>query len=312
MQYYFAPMEGLTDSIYRNLHNKHFPGIDRYYTPFFSPTQHRKLTPKEQRELPPADTLKHTLIPQVLTKVSDDFLWFSGVCRDLGYPEINLNLGCPSGTVTAKGKGSGMLRDLGELDRFLDAIFSRSSLPISVKTRIGFSSSDEFPAILEILNRYPICQLTLHPRVRDQFYKGTVNLDAFTYALQNSNCEIVYNGNLNSKSDIEQFSASYPDVRAVMLGRGLIGDPGMLCGSTPEQLEAFMDELLETYTEAFGSARNAMFRMKENWRHLLCKFDNNEKLGKRLRKTTDLTEFKSITKEIFSTLPLRENLQPDW
>ena len=312
MRYYFAPLEGLTDSFFRQLHYKYFPGLTRYYTPFFSPTQHQKLTPKEQRELPPADTLSHRLIPQVLTKVPEDFLWLAGVCRDLGYQEINLNLGCPSGTVTAKGKGAGMLRDLAELDRFLDGIFSKTPLPISAKTRIGFSFSEEFPEILNVLNRYPICQLTVHPRVRDQFYKGSVDFDSFTYAMENSQCEIVYNGNLTCKEEIERFSLSYPDVKAVMLGRGLIGDPGMLCGSSAKNLQAFMDELLEAYTEAFGSPRNAMFRMKENWRHLLCKFENSEKLGKRLRKTTDLQEFKAITQEIFSTLPLRERLMPDW
>ena len=148
MQYYFAPLEGLTDSVFRRIHHKYFPGIDRYYTPFFSPTVHRSLTAREARELPPADTLDVAVVPQVLTKVSEDFIWMSQVCRDRGYGEINLNLGCPSGTVTAKGKGSGMLRDLPALDRFLDEIFAGSVLPISVKTRIGFGDSGEFPAIM--------------------------------------------------------------------------------------------------------------------------------------------------------------------
>ena len=99
-----------------------------------------------------------------------------------------------------------------------------------------------------------------------------------------------------------------------MLGRGLIGDPGLLTpgGTTPAALEAFHDSLLEAYIREFGGSRNAMFRMKENWRHWLCKFQDSEKLGKRLRKTTDVAEYQAITREIFHTLPMRPTLQPDW
>lgn len=313
MQYYFAPMEGLTDSVYRRLHSRYFPGIDRYYTPFFSPTIHRKLTTKEARELPQADTLEYTLIPQVLTKVPEDFLWFAQQCQDLGYAEINLNLGCPSGTITAKGKGSGMLSDPDGLCDFFDSIFSKTPLPISVKTRIGFRSVEEFPLLLDIFNRYPICELTVHPRVRSQFYNGSVDMQVFDYCVENSKIPLCYNGNLNCKEDIGRFADAYPTVGAVMLGRGLIGNPGMLYPSvTANALQAFHDELLEEYTAVFGSARNAMFRMKENWRHLLCLFENSEKVGKQLRKTTDINEFKQITSSVFRTLPLRKDLMPDW
>ena len=175
MRYYFAPLEGLTDATFRRIHHKYFPeGIDRYYTPFFSPTVHRALTPREARELPYADSLKATVIPQILTKVPEDFLWMTSQCRDLGYEEVNLNLGCPSGTVTAKGKGSGMLRDTDALQVFLDGIFSSACLPVSVKTRVGFYDREEFPRLLEIYNRYPIKELTVHPRIRTAFYKGDV------------------------------------------------------------------------------------------------------------------------------------------
>ena len=312
MRYYFAPMEGITDSIYRRLHHTHFGGVDRYYMPFLSPTQHRALTAREARELPKADSVAFTAVPQILTKHSEDFLWAATVCRDLGYDEVNLNLGCPSGTVVAKGKGSGMLRDPDALDAFLEAIYKDAPLPISVKTRIGIESVREFPKILEIYNRYPIHELTVHPRVRKVFYKGGVEMEAFRYASENSKNKLCFNGNLNSLQDISAFSAEFPQIDSVMLGRGLIGDPGMLVGTTAAKLEAFHNDLLEAYMVCFGSARNAMFRMKENWGFLLHRFEGSEKLGKRLRKTTDVTEFKSITSEIFHTLPLAERLPSDW
>ena len=313
MRYYFAPMEGLTDSIYRKLHHKYFSGVDRYYMPFMSPTVHRSLTPREERELPYADTVDFIAVPQLLTKVSEDFLWAAQQCKDRGYAEVNLNLGCPSGTVVAKGKGSGMLRDLSALEPFLDEIFADTPLPISIKCRLGLEDPTEFPALLELLNRYPIKELTLHPRVRKAFYKGDVNMEMFRFCAENSKNPVCFNGNLCSLEDVFSFSAEYPQIDAVMLGRGLIADPGMLCGgSTAEKLEGFYYELLEEYTREFGGARNAMFRLKENWRMAICLFDNNEKLRKKLLKTTDLSEFRTITHQILHTLPMLPKLRPDW
>ena len=314
MRYYFAPLEGLTDSIFRGLHSKYFSGVDRYYTPFLSPTVHRGLTAKEAREIPRADTLTYEAVPQLLTKVSEDFLWLTGVCADLGYKEVNLNTGCPSGTVTAKGKGSGMLRDLPALEAFLDDIFAKSPLPVSIKTRIGFYDPDEFPAILELYNQYPIKELTIHPRIRADFYKSPVKMEAFRYALEHSKNPLCYNGDLISLKKVAAFEKEFPMIESVMIGRGLVADPGMLTpgGTDITALEAFYDELFAVYTDVFGGTRNAMFRLKENWRHLLCKFEGSEKLGKRLKKTTDAAEYKAITHEIFRTLPLREEILPDW
>ena len=314
MRYYFAPLEGLTDSIFRRLHHKYFPGITQYYTPFLSPTVHRALTPKEKRELPPAESLRYEVVPQLLTKVPEDFLWLAEQCRDLGYKEVNLNLGCPSGTVTAKGKGSGMLKDPDTLDSFLYGIFSKAPLAISVKTRIGFSHPEEFPALLEIFNRYPIKELTIHPRVRSAYYEGNVDMEAFRSGAEYSRAPVCYNGNLCSWEDINTFVGEFPRIDAVMLGRGLIADPGMLCpkGTQANVLEQFYNDLLEEYIAAFGGGRNAMFRMKENWRYLIRRFDGVEKAGKQLRKTTSLEEYKAITADIFRSHPLKQSYIPDW
>ena len=306
MRYYFAPMEGLTDSIYRRLHHKFFPGVDRYYMPFLSPTVHRTLTHREDRELPFAHTEVLHAVPQLLTKVPEDFLWAAGQCAERGYDEVNLNIGCPSGTVVSKGKGSGMLRDPDALDRFLEAVFRDSPLPISVKTRLGLERPEEFPPILKILNRYPIRELTIHPRVRKQFYDGSVDMDMFRHAAAHSTNPLCYNGDITSLSLVETIQKEFPHVEAVMIGRGLVADPGMLSGGTDAQaLEGFMNVLLESYIEAFGGSRNAMFRLKENWGFLHSRFEGCDKLWKRLRKTTDLEEYRAITAEIFHTLPLK-------
>lgn len=302
MKKYFAPMEGLTDRIYRDTHNRFFPGLDRYYTPFFSPTMHHSLTNKEARELPPAEQTPVCTIPQILTKSAEDFLWMAKLCADQGYTEVNLNAGCPSGTVTAKGKGAGMLADIDALDRFLEQVFSGTPLPVSVKTRIGVQSPEEWPAILEIYNRYPIKELIVHSRVRKAFYAGAVEEECFRYATQHSKNPLCYNGDLHTQADIDSIERNYPGVDAVMIGRGLIARPDMLSQKKADNqtLIAFYEELLEAYLAAFGGSRNAMFRLKEHWHYLLPCFADSEKLGKMLRKTTDLQEYRTISREILS------------
>ena len=312
MRYYFAPMEGLTDSIYRRVHHQHFSGVDAYYMPFISPTVHRSLTNREAREVPFADTVPFRAVPQLMTKVAEDFLWAAQECKDRGYDEVNLNVGCPSGTVVAKKKGSGMLEDPENLDRFLDAIFASTPLPISVKTRLGLTDPQEFPQILEIYNQYPIKELTVHPRVRKQFYDGDVDMEMFRYALENSKNKLVFNGNLRNLTEVKAFEKGFPQVEAVMIGRGLIGNPAMLEPGGEKKLKAFHDDLLETYIVEFGGARNAMFRMKENWRHMICMFDGTDKLWKKLRKCTDVNEYRCIVGEIFGTLPMHGELHADW
>ena len=304
MFYYFAPLEGLTDYIYRRVHRKFFSGVNRYYMPFLSPTQSHSLSGKEKRELPMACDDVPGTVPQILSKVAEDFLWAAGLCAERGYEEVNLNMGCPSGTVTAKGKGAGMLKDLAALRQFLDAIFAASPLPISIKTRIGMTESEEFPAILDLLNDYPIRELTVHPRVGKQFYKGEVDLSAFAYAVEYSKAPLCYNGDLRTRKDIEALSARFPTVKAVMIGRGLIANPGMLSGVTKAQLQGFHTELMASYCEAFQSEHNAMCRMKEIWSLMVQSFSDSEKPAKALRKARHFPEFQSITDEIIRTLPL--------
>ena len=175
MNYYAAPMEGLTDRVWRQAHQKWFGpagNADRYYAPFISPPENRVLIKKKMAELAPAANPGAPVIPQLLAKDGELAAWMIGELRGLGYTEVNLNLGCPSGTVTAKGKGSGMLRDPVKLDAFLAAVFANAEGPISVKTRLGVEKPEEFAAILDIYNRYPICELTIHPRVMRQLYRG--------------------------------------------------------------------------------------------------------------------------------------------
>lgn len=318
MQIYFAPMEGVTSAPYRQAHHRHFPGVDRYYAPFISPTIHHVLTPREQRDILPQYNEGVPVIPQLLTKCADDFLWAANNLAAMGYQEVNLNLGCPSGTVASKGKGSGFLAHLEELARFLDEIYEKSPIAVSVKTRLGVHDPDEFGPILALYNCYPIPELTIHPRVQKQMYRGEVWMGHFAKAVSESKNPVCYNGDLNTAADIESFSKQFPEIRSVMLGRGFVGDPALAQkaqtgkGTDRATLEAFHNDLFEGFAEWMNSRRNAMLRMKEIWFYHINLFDDHEKHIKRLRKANDVDEFLAAAAAIFRELPLREDVFPGW
>lgn len=314
----FAPMEGITGAAFRQLHHRLFPGVDRYYTPFFSPTGDHCFTAREQRELFPEYNQGLFVIPQLLTKVPEDFLWAAGELHAMGYDEVNLNLGCPSGTVTAKGKGAGMLADPELLGRFLEAIFEEAPCAISVKTRLGLEKPEEFPAILEVFNRYPIRELIIHPRVRKDFYRHPVRTEAFGEALARSGNPVAFNGGIVTAGDCQQVMEDYPNIRAVMVGQGLVSDP-FLAGrlrhgahSDRVLLREFHDELLEAYASQFGSRRNAVGRMKELWFYLIRLFEASDRLGKKILKAKTVEEYREAVHAVFQELPLLESSTGGW
>lgn len=314
MRYYFAPMEGLTDRIYRQAHHRWF-GADgapeRYYAPFLSPPLDQVLIPRKMADILPENNPGIRLIPQLLSRDAASTVWMLGELRALGYTEVNLNFGCPSGTVTAKGKGAGMLRDPAALDAFLYEVFARSGGPLSVKTRLGVSSAEEFGPILEVYNKYPICELTIHPRVQKQLYRGAADQAAFGRALAASRAPVCYNGDLRTVDGLRDFAARYPQVEAVMVGRGLIADPALVrraCGGPAadrETLRAFLDALYRGYTEAFGGEASALNRMKAIWAYVILLFDGREKLEKQLKKVRTSWEYEVTVGQIFAQLPLR-------
>lgn len=318
MHYYFAPMEGVTGAVYRRTHHAFFPGINKYYMPFITPTTTERFTPRQKRDIAPAVNTGVPAVPQLLTKTAADFIWAANALADMGYAEVNLNLGCPSGTVTAKGKGAGFLADPDALDRFLDAVFSATHARISIKTRLGVHDPAEFDRLLAIYNRYPVAELTIHPRVRQDFYKGTVREADFAAALPRCRMPVCYNGDVVTEANAQAAQARYPDLPALMIGRGLIGDPSLVTRlrggprADRETLRAFHDALYAGYCEAFGDARIAMLRMKEIWFYHLNLFENSERHGKQLKKATSPRAYEDAAAAIFRDLAVRDDIVPGW
>jgi len=285
----FAPMEGLTDTIYRRTHHLHFNGVSKYYIPFVSPTQHHVFTPKEMRAIGPEQNAGIPTVPQILAKDAEHFLWAAGEMAQMGYDEVNLNIGCPSGTVTAKGKGSGMLRDLYALDAFLNEVCAKSSVAVSVKTRIGFESPDEWEEILTVLCQYPLKEIIIHPRTRSGFYKvGTLHPDCFKLAAEKK-LPLVYNGDLFTAADCSALDASYPDM-PMMMGRGIICNPALAreaCGGASlnkAELYAFHNALWNAYRSE-RPLDQAHSRMRELMIYMSCCFLDADKAAKNVRKS---------------------------
>lgn len=311
MRYDAAPMEGLTDRVWRQAHQHYFGGADRYYAPFISPPENRVPIKKKMAELAPQANPGAPVIPQLLAKDGSLAAWMIGLLRrEMGYTEVNLNLGCPSGTVTAKGKGSGMLRDLEALDRFLYTVFDEAGGPISVKTRIGVTDPEEFGPILEVYNRYPLAELIIHPRVMRQLYRGQADRAAFAAALPSCKAPVCYNGDITTPQDLTALEAAWPGLAGLMAGRGLIANPALFRmargGAAPskEELRGYLTELYTGYTAAFGSATAAISRMKGFWHECIGLFAGTEKLEKQLRKLREPWEYEVTVDQIF-TLPLR-------
>ncbi len=303
-----APLDGITKRVFRRVWHARFGGADRCFIPFLSPTDQHILTPRDRREVENPEGLPQ--VPQIMAKRAEDFVWAAETLADMGYGEVNLNLGCPSGTVTAKGKGSGLLADPDRLDRFLDGVFSHAPVPVSVKTRLGYQQPEEFPRLLEIFNRYPIACLTIHPRVRPEKYRGQVHLDSFALAMAESKNPVCYNGDLVSVPGVRALEARFSNLGAAMIGRGAIADPALFRrlrggpAATREELRTFTEELYQAYQDFYGQAAPASQRMKEIWFYLIHLFEGGERLGGRMRRSRGPRAYEELEAQIFQELAL--------
>lgn len=315
MKLEMAPLEGITTYIYRNAYAHYFGAVDKYYTPFLSLHKEKEFSHKEKNEISLQNNAGITVIPQVLTNSVEDFLKAAWKLKEIGYEEVNINLGCPSGTVTAKRKGAGMLADIQKLDDFLDGIFSKTPIEISIKTRLGVSDAGEWGRLLAIYDQYPIRELIVHARVRDDFYGNRPDWTAFARSFSECRLPICYNGDIFCVQDYIELTDAFPKLECVMLGRGLIADPylprKLRCAESgsempkpePERLSAFHDEIYRGYQGLQMGERNVLFRMKELWTYMLRQFEQPDKYMKKIRKSGNYAEYERIVDSIFDQEP---------
>lgn len=371
MRYYFAPLEGITGCRFRRAHCRFFPGIDAYYTPFVVATYTNKLKSREKRDVLPENNEGVPTVPQILTNQPGEFLHCARFLAEFGYTEVNLNLGCPVGTVTAKGKGSGMLRTPEVLDRFLDKIYEGAEkipvteadgrshpLRISVKTRLGWEKPSEFETLLAIYRRYPLEKLIIHARTRQELYRGKPELETFRAAYDStenvpedaqesalkdarkdagesyrcrtqqqgthdagtdrrSRLHLCYNGDIRTGRDLDFLEKAFPELDSVMIGRGLLSDPGMITervsGTRPgvRTIREFHDTLYGAYDEQFHDDRIRINCMKELWTFLGESFHDEGHYVKAIHKAKSRAEYESAVRMLFANCarqPLKDGL----
>lgn len=313
MKLYFAPLEGITGSIYRNTYEELYGGIDKYFAPFIAPCEKYSMIPKEHRDLLPENNSSLYLVPQVLTNKS---VLFNAALKELqsfGYKEVNLNLGCPSGTVCAKGKGAGFLKEPDNLKSFLEDIYDygeNNGLQISIKTRIGYSDPDEFYRLLELFNIFPVSELIIHPRIKSDLYKGVPRYEYYSYAISNAKMPLVYNGNVFAEADYNYVCSKVNSrIDTLMLGRGIISNPSLAAelkdGNKEFDYELFWkfhDSIYHEYQKIMSPDINVLYKMKELWTYWRSSFDGIDKEIKGLLKTKKFLEYEAYIQKIKNTL----------
>lgn len=337
MQCYAAPLEGITGYIYRNAHHKFFGGADKYFTPFITPKPKKGLNTREKNDILPEHNKELPVVPQILTNKAEDFIKVAQKIEELGYKEVNLNLGCPSGTVVSKKKGSGFLSDLDGMKNFFDEVFSKVNIDVSVKTRLGMDEPGEIKELIALYNQFPISEVIIHARVREDYYKKPVNHEAFAEGFSLSEHPVCYNGDIFTAKDAAMLTEKFPEVSAIMVGRGMIANPQLteifgcemnlnsavlkeivcvdrLASQTDMSLDstllkeiepdyvrwkAFLDELCFGYEHIMSGGRNVLFKLKEVWSYMIPFFPESERYGKKIKKAKTVTEYQAIVNALF-------------
>lgn len=306
MKIYLAPLEGITNYVYRKALFECFDGFDKYFIPFIRAKQNLNLSGREKKDLLPENNEGMYAVPQILTKKAEDFIRTVELLSEYGYQEVNLNLGCPSKTVVTKGCGAGFLDRPEELERFLDEIFAKCNIQISVKTRLGMEDASGFPELMKLYNKFPMKELIIHPRVQKDFYKNTPNLEMFAEAFAMSTNPVCYNCDIFCVEDHQRICERFPELDAVMSGRGTLTNPALareIRGGqalTKAELRKFHDLVYHTYRAEVSGDRNVLFKMKELWFYMGPLFANNKKYLKKIKKSEKCIVYESAVAELFS------------
>lgn len=309
---YLGPFQGITDVFYRNLFRKYFGGIDKYYTPFFTGFVNFLAGRARVSEIDPDINNVETTVPQILSKDADEIIHFAEQCKELGYKEINWNLGCPYPRVANKKRGSGLLSHPDIIESIFSKMKGNLALGLGVKCRLGYLSVDEFENLMPVFNNFPLTELTVHARIGKQLYKGSVYESAFVQLIGKTKANLVYNGDVFSVKDYNHFNETFQSVHYWMIGRGLLANPFLalemkgLCrmddSQKKETVRKFIHELFQIRLKNANGNLSSLGRMKELWSYLVWSFDSPLIAWRLIRKARNLDEYESAVNEVFSTL----------
>ena len=318
-----GPFQGITDAPFRNVFKRHFGGIDKFYTPFFTgihKEEHAKNLQGE--EIDPKCNDVATLTPQILSTDAEEILRFAKQCKQLGYTEINLNMGCPFPRVANKKRGCGLLPYPDMMKAMFEKVFEEIDIKFSVKCRLGYFSPEEIDAIIPIFNQFPLSELIIHPRIGKQLYKGEADVERFKALMPYINAPLVYNGDIfsvesfgrirgiinGSPSSLRQAQGSGGEVNQFMLGRGILANPFLaeeIKGGTfnaPERtarLHSYVIDLYEDRLHHAGGSPKVLGRMKELWSYLMYSFEEPQVIWRKIKKINALKEYEEAVEAVF-------------
>ena len=302
---HFAPLQGYTDDVYRRIHHELMGGIHTYYTPFLR-MEGGGVRSKDMRDIRPEFNEGVPVVPQIIVKSMKEFEFLTKIVEEKGYDRVDINMGCPFPLQAKHGRGSGLLAHVDIVEEIAKAIASKFELKFSVKMRLGWENADEWRPVLDILNEIPLEQITLHPRIGTQQYKGTVNMEAFDefYAL----CKhpIIYNGDVTSIKDIQNLEEKYPKLAGVMIGRGLLTRPSLASEYVtgvelswekrrPVLLD-FHDRLKAHYETTANSEAQVHSRLRLFWEYM--EEELGKKVYKKIMKAGNLKNYLNAVREI--------------
>ncbi len=299
-------MRGITTMYYRKAFVRHFTGLDAEMAPFIPTVSAEKINPKLLKDVLPENNSGLPLIPQLIGNNADDFVNMARALHDLGYEEVNWNLGCPHKPVRKKQRGSGLLPHPDRVDALLETMCAQSPCKISVKVRLGVSDPTELMRLIPVLNRYPLSEVIVHPRTAEQMYDGKADLGAFAMAFQEIKHPVCYNGDINDLAFFQTVDKCFSTLNRFMLGRGLLANP-FLCevikSGNPKtekaiaRLRAFHDEVLASYEAVIDGDVPLLGKMKEFWSYPSGNLSNGNKLFKKIKKTQRISTYKNIVGE---------------
>ena len=305
-----APFQGITNRVFRKVYTRHFQGIDKLFTPFFTSIHKKNISSSRSKELISVTENGIPVVPQILSKDADEMLRFANFCKELGFDEINWNLGCPYPRVANKMRGSGMLPHPKIVDEILQQFMPKTPVKLSVKMRLGFKEPEEIFQLIPILNKYNITEVTVHARIGKQLYKGSVNHNIFKKVIQQSTIPTGYNGDIFTKNDFINLTNSISGISFLMLGRGLLVDPFLPAHiknieipnleGQKEIIRKFIDDLYYERRKQHHDGLQTLGNMKEYWWYLSCSFDNPHKVFSLIKKKKNFEEYEDAVNRIFN------------
>ncbi|HEY5511912.1 MAG TPA: tRNA-dihydrouridine synthase family protein [Prolixibacteraceae bacterium] len=309
---YFAPLQESTDFVYRRAHAHHFGGIDKYFSPYLLIQKDGGLKKSHLRDTSPENCTGYVLVPQIMAGNSADFLFLAKHLTDLGYEEINWNLGCPYPMVTGKGLGSGLLPQPAKIREILESSLPQLGCKLSVKLRAGLVSREEILQVIPVLNDFPLSEVIIHPRIAKQLYSGSPDWELFAQVAVMLKHKLVYNGDLLTIEDLNTAQERFKSINTWMIGRGMLKNPFLAAeikgvqlpgkGERIATLERFHEEIYSSYAAMLSGQSHLITRMTKFWEYFCFLFPNPHKAFKRVKKSINVAKYEIAIQENFLQL----------